>query len=48
MAETMKAAVWHDKNDIRVEDVAVPGFPQPGEVKIKELSTGKGVLWLRR
>lgn len=35
MAETMKAAVWHGKNDIRVEDVPVPGFPQPGEVKIK-------------
>jgi (R,R)-butanediol dehydrogenase / meso-butanediol dehydrogenase / diacetyl reductase len=30
VAETMKAAVWHGKKDIRVEEVPVPGFPQPG------------------
>jgi (R,R)-butanediol dehydrogenase/meso-butanediol dehydrogenase/diacetyl reductase len=31
----MKAAVWHARNDIRVEDVPEPGAPGPGEVIIK-------------
>jgi (R,R)-butanediol dehydrogenase/meso-butanediol dehydrogenase/diacetyl reductase len=35
MNETMRAAVWHGKRDVRVETVPVPSFPQPGWVKIK-------------
>jgi (R,R)-butanediol dehydrogenase / meso-butanediol dehydrogenase / diacetyl reductase len=35
MSETMRAAVWHGKKDIRVETVPVPPSPQPGWVKIK-------------
>jgi (R,R)-butanediol dehydrogenase/meso-butanediol dehydrogenase/diacetyl reductase len=35
MAQTMKAAVWHGKKDIRVEDVTVPVAPKPDEVQIK-------------
>ncbi len=31
----MKAAVWHARNDIRVEDVPDPGEPGPGEVVIR-------------
>jgi (R,R)-butanediol dehydrogenase/meso-butanediol dehydrogenase/diacetyl reductase len=31
----MKAAVWHARNDIRVEDVPEPSAPGPGEVIIK-------------
>ena len=31
----MKAAVWHGRRDIRVEDVAEPGAPDPGMVKIR-------------
>ena len=31
----MKAAVWHARNDIRVENVPEPGAPGPGEVIIK-------------
>ena len=35
MAQTMKAAVWHGKKDIRVEDVAVPAPPKADEVQIE-------------
>ncbi len=35
MSETMRAAVWHGKEDVRVETVPVPPFPQAGWVKIK-------------
>jgi (R,R)-butanediol dehydrogenase/meso-butanediol dehydrogenase/diacetyl reductase len=31
----MKAAVWHARNDIRVEEVSAPSAPGPGEVIIK-------------
>jgi (R,R)-butanediol dehydrogenase / meso-butanediol dehydrogenase / diacetyl reductase len=31
----VKAAVWHARNDIRVEEVPEPGAPGPGEVIIK-------------
>jgi (R,R)-butanediol dehydrogenase/meso-butanediol dehydrogenase/diacetyl reductase len=31
----MKAAVWHARNDIRVEEVMEPGAPGPGEVIIQ-------------
>lgn len=31
----MKAAVWHGRRDIRVEEVAEPPAPPPGQVKIK-------------
>jgi (R,R)-butanediol dehydrogenase/meso-butanediol dehydrogenase/diacetyl reductase len=31
----MKAAVWHARNDIRVEEVPEPSAPGPGEVIIK-------------
>lgn len=32
---TMKAAVWHGRKDIRLEEVARPGSPQPGWVQIR-------------
>jgi (R,R)-butanediol dehydrogenase/meso-butanediol dehydrogenase/diacetyl reductase len=35
MAETMKAAVWHGKKDIRVEEVSVPAPPKADEVQIE-------------
>ena len=35
MSETMRAAVWRGKKDVRVETVPVPPFPAPGWVKIK-------------
>ncbi|WP_428561258.1 MAG: 2,3-butanediol dehydrogenase [Solidesulfovibrio sp. DCME] len=35
MSETMRAAVWHGKKDVRVETVPVPPPPAPGWVKIK-------------
>ena len=31
----MKAAVWHGRRDIRVEDFPDPGPPAPGELKLK-------------
>ncbi|MBI1299857.1 alcohol dehydrogenase catalytic domain-containing protein [bacterium] len=31
----MKAAVWHARNDIRVEEVAEPSAPGPGELVIR-------------
>lgn len=31
----MRAAVWHGRQDIRVEDVPVPGDPPPGWVQIR-------------
>jgi (R,R)-butanediol dehydrogenase/meso-butanediol dehydrogenase/diacetyl reductase len=36
----MKAAVWYDKKDVRVENVPEPPAPGAGEVKIKVLKTG--------
>ena len=35
MAQTMQAAVWHGKKDIRVETVPVPPAPAPGWVQVK-------------
>ena len=35
MAETMQAAVWHGKKDVRVEAVPLPPAPPPGWVQIK-------------
>lgn len=35
MSETMRAAVWHGKEDVRVETVPVPPFPDAGWVKVK-------------
>jgi len=34
-ANSMKAAVWHGRRDIRLEDVPLPAAPQPGWVQIK-------------
>lgn len=31
----MRAAVWHGRNDIRVEQVPLPADPAPGWVQIK-------------
>jgi (R,R)-butanediol dehydrogenase/meso-butanediol dehydrogenase/diacetyl reductase len=31
----MKAAVWHGRNDIRIEEVPEPGAPGPGEVILR-------------
>lgn len=31
----MKAAVWHDRRDVRVEDVAEPSSPPAGQVKVE-------------
>jgi len=31
----MKAAVWYDRKDVRVEDVPEPAAPGPGQVKVK-------------
>jgi (R,R)-butanediol dehydrogenase/meso-butanediol dehydrogenase/diacetyl reductase len=36
----MRAAVYHDKHDIRVEDVAEPGPPGPREVRVRPLLCG--------
>lgn len=35
MTETMKAAVWHAKKDLRVEQVPVPDSPKADEVQIE-------------
>jgi len=35
MSETMRAAVWHGQQDVRVETVPIPPFPPAGWVKIK-------------
>ena len=35
MAETMQAAVWHGKKDVRLETVPLPPAPPPGWVQIK-------------
>ncbi len=35
MAETMLAAVWHGKKDIRLEDVPLPPAPPAGWVQVK-------------
>jgi (R,R)-butanediol dehydrogenase/meso-butanediol dehydrogenase/diacetyl reductase len=32
---TMTAAVWHGRKDIRLEQVPLPGAPQPGWVQIR-------------
>ncbi|MBU3055207.1 MAG: 2,3-butanediol dehydrogenase [Pseudomonas indica] len=32
---SMRAAVWHGRNDIRVENVPLPGDPPPGWVQIR-------------
>ncbi|MFC6672233.1 2,3-butanediol dehydrogenase [Marinobacterium aestuariivivens] len=34
-AHSMKAAVWHGRRDIRLEDVPLPAAPGPGWVQIK-------------
>src|SRR5215467_14477279 len=31
----MKAAVWHGRQDVRIESVAEPSFPPPGQVQVK-------------
>ena len=31
----MKAAAWHGRRDLRVEEVPEPGSPPPGQVKVK-------------
>ena len=31
----MKAAVWHGRKDVRIEDVKDPGPPPPGQVQVK-------------
>jgi len=31
----MKAAVWHGRKDVRIEDVAEPGPPPPGQLQVK-------------
>ncbi len=31
----MKAAVWHGRRDVRIEDIPEPPSPGPGEIKIK-------------
>ena len=31
----MKAAVWHARDDVRIEEVPEPGPPGPGEVILK-------------
>ncbi len=31
----MKAAVWHGRRDVRIEDIPEPPSPGPGEVKLK-------------
>ena len=31
----MKAAVWHAREDVRIQNVADPGEPRPGEVQVK-------------
>jgi (R,R)-butanediol dehydrogenase/meso-butanediol dehydrogenase/diacetyl reductase len=31
----MKAAVWHGRRDVRIEDVKDPGPPPPGQVQVK-------------
>ena len=36
----MKAAVWYAKGDVRLEEVAEPGSPQPGWAKIKVSACG--------
>ena len=36
----MKAAMWHARNDIRIETVPDPGAPGPGEVILKVTSCG--------
>lgn len=35
LGETMRAAVWHGRHDIRVEDVPLPADPPPGWVQIR-------------
>lgn len=35
LPNSMRAAVWHGRNDIRVEDVPLPGDPAPGWVQIR-------------
>ena len=35
----MKAAVWHKKGDIRIEEIPVPS-PGPGQVKVKIKTCG--------
>ena len=35
MAESMQAAVWHGKKDVRVETVPLPSPPAPGWVQVK-------------
>jgi (R,R)-butanediol dehydrogenase / meso-butanediol dehydrogenase / diacetyl reductase len=31
----MKAAVWHDREDVRIEDVPSPPYPPPGQLQVE-------------
>lgn len=31
----MKAAVWHGRQDVRIESVSEPPEPRPGQVQVK-------------
>ncbi|SDP47625.1 2,3-butanediol dehydrogenase [Desulforhopalus singaporensis] len=36
----MKAAVWHARKDVRIEEIAEPSSPEPGWVKIEVAAVG--------
>jgi len=36
----MKAAVWHSRRDVQIEDVPEPPPPPPGQVKVKVVWCG--------
>jgi (R,R)-butanediol dehydrogenase / meso-butanediol dehydrogenase / diacetyl reductase len=31
----MKAAVWHGREDVRIEDVPIPAYPPPGQIQVE-------------
>jgi (R,R)-butanediol dehydrogenase / meso-butanediol dehydrogenase / diacetyl reductase len=35
MELVMKAAVWHDREDVRIEDVPSPPHPPPGQIQVE-------------
>ena len=39
-AATMRAARYYGPRDVRIDDIAVPGEPAPGEVIIEVLAAG--------